>query len=577
MPTVLLRSDTGWLHFSGLEETVTAVTPQQVYRALQQVETAVHTHHLYAAGFLSYEASAAFNLAVHSPRLDDVPLLWFGLFKEKKEIEEIQDLGWPASSSPQSLKWRPAITQSQYTQAIAAIKTHIAAGETYQVNYTFPLTASFPHDPWAYFLQLAAAQNSAYAAYLDIGTHVICSASPELFFQLDGTHIWSRPMKGTAVRGRTLAEDNTNAQALAQSPKNRAENVMIVDMIRNDLGQIARTGSVAVPRLFTVERYPTVLQMTSTVTAETDASFADMMASLFPCASITGAPKVRTMEIIRQLETQPRGLYTGTIGYLSPGRQARFNVAIRTVVVSKAAGRARYGVGGGIVWDSQAADEYAEALLKAQVLTRKRPSFDLLETILWEPESGFYLLDAHLQRMADSAVYFHFPFPRQQILDKLNALPLNGRTKVRLLLSEKGEIRVETMPLPAATPEPVKIGLAKQPVSSDDVWLYHKTTHREPYEQAKASRPACDEVILWNERGELTEGTIANLVLVLAGDWVTPPVTAGLLAGVERAQALANGRIREQTLFPKDLARASEIYLLNSVRGWRRARLIDEM
>lgn len=584
MTTVLLRGESGWLHFRGLVEVVTAVTPQEVDAALRRVETAVNTHALHAAGFLSYEASAAYQLAVH-PRSDsDPPLLWFGLFTEKEEIDEIGD--WRLKdaipnpspiSNLQSPEWQPNRIAASYATAIAAIKDHIAAGDTYQVNFTFPLETPFSGNGLAFFRELVAAQPSDFAAYLDIGSHVICSVSPELFFQLDGDRIWSRPMKGTAVRGLTLAEDNANAVALAQSAKNRAENVMIVDMIRNDLGRVAQVGSVRVPQLFTVERYPTVLQMTSTVTATTTAPVADIFANLFPCASITGAPKVRTMQLIRELEPQPRGLYTGTIGYLSPGRQARFNVAIRTVVVDRAAQQARYGVGSGIVWDSDAAAEYAECLLKAQVLTRKRPSFDLLETLLWQPEQGYHLLDAHLARLADTAVYFNFPFNRDQILAKLTHLPLTDRAKVRLLLSQNGDMRLEATPLLPASTVPVRIGLAREPVASDTVWLYHKTTRREVYAAARAGRPACDDVVLWNERGELTETTIANLVLDLDGVLVTPPVACGLLPGVQRGWELANGRIQEQVLTRADLARARAIYLINSVRGWRQGLVMADV
>jgi para-aminobenzoate synthetase/4-amino-4-deoxychorismate lyase len=299
---VVLRGDGGWRWYRGLAAVVTAVAPTDVDAALREVETAVNTRNLHAAGFLTYEAGAAYGLATH-PRPDgELPLLWFGLFEEVVEIDEIGDLrleigGGKQSpiSNPQSPKWQPTLNETQYGRAITTIKEQIAAGNTYQVNFTFPLTAVFAGEPWAFFRALAAAQPSAYAAYLDIGSHVICSASPELFFQLDGERIWSRPMKGTAVRGLTLPQDDENARTLAASEKNRAENVMIVDMIRNDLGRVATTGSVRVPELFTVERYPTVLQMTSTVTAVTHASVADIFAHIFPCASITGAPKVRTM------------------------------------------------------------------------------------------------------------------------------------------------------------------------------------------------------------------------------------------------------------------------------------------
>jgi para-aminobenzoate synthetase/4-amino-4-deoxychorismate lyase len=353
---------------------------------------------------------------------------------------------------------------------------------------------------------------------------------------------------------------------------------MIVDMMRNDLGRVAQVGSVAVPRLFEVERYPTLLQMTSTVTAQTRASVTEVLASLFPCASVTGAPKVRTMEIIRELEPQPRGVYTGAIGYIGPGRRARFNVAIRTVLVDRERRQATYGVGGGLVWDSDPGDEYEECLIKARVLTARRPPFQLLESLLWEPASGYFLLEAHLARLADTAVYFNTPLDRAAIEARLRELASTFReaTRVRLLVKLDGAYAVEAAPLAReALPQPVRVGLAKAPVDSSTIWLYHKTTRRELYDAARASRPDCDEVILWNERGELTEGSRTNVVLDLGGQWVTPPVTSGLLAGAFRGWLLAAGQIRERVLTPADLRAARRIALINSVRKWQAAVLVS--
>lgn len=537
--------------------------------ALQEVETAVAQHHLYAAGFLSYEAGAAFGLDTHPPQPDAPPLLWFGLYRQPEPIPPPQ----PSTQPTYSLSaWQTAVTESAYHTAIARIKAYIAAGLTYQVNYTFPLHAQFHGDAWELFCQLAQAQQAAYAAFVDIGSHIICSASPELFFKLDGEQLLSKPMKGTAARGRTLAADNANADWLHHSEKNRAENVMIVDMIRNDMGRVADIGSVQVPHLFAVERYPTVLQMTSTVTARTRAPFSQIMAHMFPCASITGAPKRHTMQIIKELEGRPRGIYTGAIGCLTPERQAQFNVAIRTVVINRAQGQAAYGVGGGIVWDSQAAEEYEECRLKARVLTQPRPAFHLLESLLWEPESGYFLPAEHVARLLDSAEYFGVRVTAAAVHHTLHACAqtLAAPSKVRLLLAQNGEMTTAAAPL-TALPEPARVGLAAQPVSSDITWLYHKTTQRQLYDDARASRPDCDDVLLWNERGELTETSSANIVLELNGELLTPPVTAGLLAGTYRGWLLANGRIREHTLTPADLQHSSQIWLINSVRKWRRA------
>ncbi len=577
---VILQMEAGWLLFQQPQRIVTAVTPAEVLPALRTIETAVNQEQQYAAGFLTYEAAAAFDLAVHAP--GDMPLLWFGLYNAPVHLAHLP----PAAATYQMGQWQPGLSLETYHAAIARIKTHIAYGHTYQVNYTFPLSAPFCGDPYALFYDLAAAQQGKYAAYLDNGEWAICSASPELFFQLDGARLTSRPMKGSARRGRTLAEDEAQIAWLAQSEKNQAENVMIVDMIRNDMGRVAVTGSVSVPHLFTVERYPTILQMTSTVTAATNASVTDILRHMFPCASITGAPKVRTMELIRELEPQPRGVYTGSIGYIAPGRQARFQVAIRTAIINHQSQRAVYGVGSGIVWDSDATDEWAECQLKAKIVTIKTPSFSLLESILWEARNGYFLLPDHLARLSASAVYFGIPLDMAGIEQALTtfAARLRVNSKVRLTVDQAGvwEITAERLPQ-QSTRRPVRLGLSPVPINSSDIWLYHKTTQRAVYTVARAARPDCDDVLLWNERGELTETTTANIVLALDGVLVTPPVTCGLLPGVLRASLLRGDTllptpgdlpVQERILTPSDLDRCQAIYLINSVRRWRHARLL---
>jgi para-aminobenzoate synthetase/4-amino-4-deoxychorismate lyase len=566
---IVIQDGPRWLRFGEPVRVVCVREPDGVLAALEEVETAVSTQNLYAAGFLTYEAAAAFGLVVHGRREEGLPLLWFGLFPGPEVWESLP----PPTGAYALGDWSPALTLADYARGFAHVKEQIAAGRTYQVNDTFPLRTTFSGDAWALFLEVAAQQNG-YAAYLDTGRHVICSASPELFFRLDGDALTSMPMKGTAVRGRTLAEDETNIAWLHHSEKNRAENVMIVDMIRNDMGRIAETGSVQVPSLFDVARYPTVLQMTSTVTAVTQATVAEIMRAMFPCASITGAPKVRTMQIIRDLEPEPRGVYTGAIGFIAPGRRAQFSVAIRTVTIDRERGTAVYNVGSGVVWDSEAGAEYDECLLKGAAVARKRPSFDLLESLRWTPEEGYFLLRRHVARLLRSAVYFEVAVGETAVLDALHACAqtLNEASKVRLLLAQTGRLRVEAVPLAAgAVREPVRLGLAAAPVHTDNVFLYHKTTQREVYAQAKASCPACDEVVLWNERGEVTEASSANLVADLDGALVTPPVSSGLLAGTYREALLADGRIRERILTLADLERSDKIYLINSVRGWRTA------
>ena len=573
-----MQDDDGWLLFGQPRRIITAVSAPQVLPALRAVETAVNTERWYAAGFLTYEASAAFDLTVH-PAPGALPLLWFGLFDAPERLAQLP----PATSSDFSIsEWQPAISQPVYQQAIDQIKAQIAQGYTYQVNYTFPLQATFSGEPRRFFDQLVAAQQGQFAAYLDLGDRVICSVSPELFFEKNGRLLRSRPMKGTAVRGRTLLEDQQRMSELRLSEKNRAENVMIVDMIRNDMGRVADLGSVRVPHLFDIERYPTVLQMTSTVEAETDIGLTELMQNMFPCASITGAPKVRTMQIIRQLEPAPRGIYTGSIGFVSPDGRMRFNVAIRTVQFDRRTSQASYGVGGGIVWDSDAAAEYAECRLKAQVLTEKRPSFELLESLLWRPDSGFWLLAEHLDRLTRSADYFGFAITPAAWRAALETA-VSGQTeplKVRLTVDAAGKTAVMLEPLSQRAVDRPTLRLAAQPISTENVWLYHKTTNRTVY--TTRQQPDADETIFWNERGELTETTYSNLVLLLDGELVTPPIESGLLGGTFREWLLRHPAghenphglaVRERLLLLPDLDRCDGIFLINSVRGWRRGHL----
>ena len=390
-------------------------------------------------------------------------------------------------------------------------------------------------------------------------------------------------MKGTVARGRTLQEDVANQEWLRHSPKDRAENVMIVDMIRNDIGQIARLGTVTVPSLFDVECYPSIHQMTSTVTAECDRRLADTMQALFPCASITGAPKTRTMEIISDLESSPRGVYTGCIGSIWPEGRSLFNVAIRTVAINRRTGAAEYGVGSGIVWDSTSDREYAECVEKAKVLTQPRPEFSLLESLLWEPKSGFFLVQEHIDRLFNSAQYFQFPVQRSVVENALEVIhgELGDRGtdqayKVRLLVNPFGQIHHETTPIDSiSTPKQIRLRLADKAVDSNNIFLFHKTTNRDIYTQVKATHPDVDDVVMWNERGEVTEGTWGNIAVKLDGDWVTPPVLSGLLAGTYRRHLLDTGVLQEKTVLLRDLKQCKGIWWMNSVRGLRGATIVN--
>jgi para-aminobenzoate synthetase/4-amino-4-deoxychorismate lyase len=569
------QQGTRWLHFRDPLDILVATSLDQVLSKLEAVDRAVQDDGLYAAGFITYEASPAFDPALQVRGPSSLPLLWFGLYPPPVELP---DLPRSNPSLPAVGQWLPGISASAYAQAIAQIKTHIANGDTYQVNYTFPLLAPFDDDAWELFLQLVGTQRGHYAAYVDTGPFAICSASPELFFCREGNILTGRPMKGTAPRGRTTTEDDEHRLWLCRSEKNRAENVMIVDMIRNDMGRIAEFGTVRVPSLFEIERYPTILQMTSTVACRTSASLVDILGALFPCASITGAPKVRTMQFIAELEGAPRGVYTGAIGYLGPGPLAQFNVAIRTVLVDRTRSQATYGVGSGIVWDSDPDEEYQECLIKAKILVDRPPQFDLLETMLWTPGEGYFLRNRHLRRLIQSAAYFDYALDLFVLQDKLKefaqSLP-DAPQRVRLLLAEDGTVHLEATPLSADTCiDPLHVGLAAQPIDADNHFLYHKTTWREVYEAAARSRPDCDDVLLWNERGELTESCIANVVVRLGGQLVTPPISCGLLPGTFRDWLLDQGIVREQVICLDDLQACEDIFLVNSVRRWQKAVLV---
>jgi para-aminobenzoate synthetase/4-amino-4-deoxychorismate lyase len=565
-----------WLRFVEPVDVLVAYRPDQVVVQLERVERAVNEHGSFAAGFIAYEAAPGFDPAMATRTADNgLPLLLFGLFRH---AQQTHDLPIAVAGGFETGQIRPSLTHEEYSRAIATIRDHISLGDTYQVNYTLRLRAPLHGDPAALFLRLQQAQQAPCGAYLDIGSHAICSASPELFFNLDGDTVTCRPMKGTAPRGCNLAEDHDRMEWLRNSEKNRAENLMIVDMVRNDLGRTAAVGSVKVTEIFDVERYPTVFQMTSTVKARTAASVVDVVAALFPSASITGAPKVRTMEIIRALEHDPRGVYTGAIGFIAPGRRAHFSVAIRTAVVDRARGQLEFGLGGGIVWDSIAEDEYRECLIKARVLTQPLPAFDLLETLAWRPDEGYILLDRHLDRLLSAAAYFVRPADISSIRESLlvRAETFSPELhRVRLLLAPGGRVTVEARPLRLGTGRSVRLGLAAEPVSAEDPFLQFKTPHGEVYERALADRPDCDDVLLWNEREEVTESTVANVVFKIDGGLVTPPVCCGLLAGTLRAELIERHEIHERLVRVADLARADSMYLINSVHGWRDVTWVD--
>jgi para-aminobenzoate synthetase/4-amino-4-deoxychorismate lyase len=572
---VLLQEsdDTGksrWLEFSSPARILIARQLNEILPALEELDAAIKRGY-WAAGFIAYEAAPAFDPALRTRQPGPLPLLWFGLYRKRQVriTPEFPSLGKTDPALFQALEkpWKANVSPAVFRRAIAAIRRKIAAGETYQVNYSFRLRAPFRGDFGALTSALLAAGQTNYGAYLDLGDHALCSLSPELFFRRAGDRIICRPMKGTAPRGLTPAEDQRIAAELQQSAKNRAENIMIVDMVRNDLGRIARPGSVRAEKLFAIERHATLWQMTSTVSAKTHASWPEIFRALFPCASITGAPKVQTAKIIAGLETAPRGIYTGAIGFIAPDGRAQFNVAIRTLHLDRQRSRLEYGTGAGITWDSRADSEWQECRTKALALT-PTPPFELLETMLWRPGHGYTLLARHLLRMSDSAKYFGFQFSRPQVMRELHCAAArfpHHDQRVRLLLDRAGHTRIEATRMPDT--KAWEIALARTPVNSTDYFLFHKTTRRAIYEAALRQHPGCDDILLFNERGELTESCFANLVVVRRGRWLTPPVTCGLLAGTQRAELLARGKLHEAILRLTDLKRSDRVLLVNSVRG----------
>lgn len=481
---------------------------------------------------------------------------------------------WPRPSAAFGLD------RDAYSRKLERVLDYLRAGDCYQVNLTdaFELTGS--GDLLALYLRLRRAQPTSYGAYLDFERVQAASFSPELHFRVKDGIVSTRPMKGTAGRGRTLEEDLERRAALAMDEKNRAENVMIVDLLRNDLGRVCRFGTVEVPRLFEVQPFGKVLQMTSTVRGELNGKpgLTELFGALFPSGSVTGAPKLRAMEIIRELERRPRGIYTGAIGFATPGGDMVFSVAIRTVVA--AAGPAVLGAGSGIVIDSVAEEEYRECLLKASFLDESGEPFRLLETM--RLEAGVVRWEGqHLDRLESSARYFGFPFDRPHTRSLLAARAselAGGVHRLRLSLRHDGGLELSSRPLEPAA-EPLRVGLADERVDSGDPFLFHKTSRRERQDRAlaRAGELGLTEVLFLNERGELTEGAISNLFVQKGGRLLTPPTGCGLLPGVGRAMVLSrHANAGEAVLYPEDLRAAEAVYLCSSLRGLRKAEFTGE-
>jgi para-aminobenzoate synthetase/4-amino-4-deoxychorismate lyase len=548
-----------------------ARAPDEVVPALEAAERALQSGH-HVAGYFSYELGYLLERRLKSLLWPHraVPLLWLGVFDACETIgagesEHIFASGRSAYAGPLALEWNEA----DYARRFSRLHALIAAGDLYQANLTFRAHFAFAGDPGALYRALRGHARAGHCAYVADGARQILSLSPELFFELsaDGA-IRAKPMKGTAARGEDAAADARAREALAASQKDRAENLMIVDLLRNDLSRIAEIGSVGVEKLFDVETYPTVHQLVSTVTARTrgQTRVTDMIRALFPCGSVTGAPKIRAMEVIRDLEASPRGIYCGAIGAFSPDGSAAFNVAIRTLTI--AGNRGELGIGGGVVYDSDSAREYEECLLKARYYEAARVALQLIETLRWSPAEGFVRLEKHLARMERSSAVFGIAFDRVSIVRAMEdaVSRADGPTRVRVTLGDDGAVAATAAPLAPAPAQPWTCAIAPERVDSGDLFLFHKTSRRTLYDAALAHADS-DEVLFMNERGEITEGSRTNIFAQIDGALVTPPVACGLLDGCLRRELVDEGRCKEAILTPGDLQRADALYIGNSLRG----------
>lgn len=578
VPNQVILRDSGancWLRFDQPLEIVEAHSCEDVLTCLRYLEDSVQRHGLYAAGMISYEAAPAFDSSLVVQADGRFPLLWFGLYRQPVKLDS---LPCGSTGNPPDITLLQSVSPEEYRCCFEQIKDHISCGDTYQVNYTFRMRGSSPAAYEAHFERLLASQSPPFGAIVHTDRWSVYSASPEMFFSLEGTVLQSRPMKGTAARGLTWEDDCRQGAALQRSEKDKAENLMIVDMVRNDLGRIADTGTVAVTSLFDLEKYRTSWQLTSSVTAHANASVTEIFTAMFPPASITGAPKKQAMETIARLENAPRRIYTGSIGFIAPGRHAQFNVAIRSLLVDRENKSFEYGTGGGIVWDSHCESELAECRTKARIFAATTGDFSILETLLWTPDGHYRLLEHHLTRMEQSAAYFNYPFTQHSIRQHLTHLsrgfaPLPH--KVRVLLDRDGGITSQAdVLIPDAGGVTKQVALARFPVDKPNPFLYHKTTHRQIYRDALAACEGYDNVILHNEDGEVTESVTANVVVDLDGILYTPPIHCGLLAGTYRAWLLELKIIQERVISVRELLQAQDVYLINSVRGIHRIKVL---
>ncbi len=544
---------------------VAAFRLDEVVPALEEVQRETNEGR-YAAGFVCYEAAHAFDPAMPALELPDLPLVWFGIFDKPSCSGHFK-----SNRGSSCLIASASITTNQYSKAVAEIRSSILAGDLYQANFTFMLDLSVEGDLLHLYEQLSRSSQCGYAAYLQADSHCILSFSPELFFKKQGDFITTQPMKGTMKRGRWSAEDEAKRQKLLDSEKDRAENLMIVDLLRNDLGRVAVPGTVIVRHLFAAERYPSLWQMTSTITAQAapQTELLDLFRALFPCGSITGAPKIAAMHRLANLESKPRGVYCGAIGVVSPGGDCCFNVGIRTLTVNRQNGHGSIGIGGGITWDSSDTAEYDEALSKAAFLTNRVPTFDLFETMRLE-NATIRHFDLHVERLAASAVYFGWKLDSSELTELITdevAMHPSGLWRVRVSVSAAGSMHINIQPHLDIT-SPQTYTMSRIAVRSDNALLYHKISARDTYDRAYSQRGPHFDVLLKNELGDITEFTRGSLVIEVDGDLLTPALSCGLLPGIERKRSIDSGLIREAVISENMLNSCSRLWFINSLRGW---------
>jgi para-aminobenzoate synthetase/4-amino-4-deoxychorismate lyase len=546
---------------------------------------------LHAAGYFAYEAGFALEPKLRPllAGLEPMRLAWFGLFERHDVMAPDAVSAWLKQQAGDAdaflLPARPTMQASDYAARFAQVHEAIASGDVYQANLTFQNEAAVSGQPLALYAALRGESAAGYGGLVFDGSDWMLSLSPELFFSLRQGEVTARPMKGTAPRHADPARDAAAAAALLASEKDRAENLMIVDLLRNDLSRVAAPGSVSVTDLFRIESYPTVHQMTSTVRAELapGSDAVDIIRAIYPCGSITGAPKIRAMELLHAIEAGPRGIYCGSIGRIDPAQgdtpgDAAFNVAIRTLHLPGDAQKVTLGLGSGVVADSDSGDEWRECLVKGAFLKAATRRFDLIETMRFDPAHGIVRLELHLERMKASAAALGFSFDRHAVRNALNhaCFYLDAPTRVRLLLAMSGDAAIEMRPAPAPLAEPLGVVVQPMTLGDDDIRRIHKTTDRRHYDLPRiAARQAsgADEVVFTRADGQLTEGSFTHIFVERDGQLVTPPLAQGLLAGILRRELIEQGRAVEGPLSPEDLAQG--FWLGNALRGLMRARLID--